>query len=106
MFDDIHEEACGRFVRLPNSLSLYLKLENCQATGSFKIRGVAAQLDAAQRILSKGGQRDIKDLKLITMSAGIIVKCFISCTSRDISNKKVIDNHSLNLEKQLYDCAY
>ena len=102
MFDDIHEEACGRFVRLPNSLSLYLKLENCQATGSFKIRGVAAQLDAAQRILSKGGQRDMKDLKLITMSAGIIVKCFISCTS----HKKVIDNHSLNLEKQLYDCAY
>lgn len=83
LFDDIHEEACGRFVRLPNSLSLYLKLENCQSTGSFKIRGVAAQLDAAQRILSKGGQRDIKDLKLITMSAGINVKCFISYTSRD-----------------------
>ena len=83
MFDDIHEETCGRFVRLPNSLSLYLKLENCQATGSFKIRGVATQLDAAQRILSKDGQRDIKDLKLITMSAGINVKCFISQSSRD-----------------------
>ena len=94
MFDDIHEEACGRFVRLPNSLSLYLKLENCQATGSFKIRGVAAQLDAAQRILSKGGQRDIKDLKLITMSAGINIKCFTSYT-----NKKVIDNNDMNLEK-------
>ena len=101
MFDDIHEEACGRFVRLPNSLSLYLKLENCQATGSFKIRGVAAQLDAAQRILSKGGQRDIKDLKLITMSAGINVKCFISCTSQT-----VIDNESLNLVMQSYNRAY
>ena len=92
MFDDIHEEACGRFVRLPNSLSLYLKLENCQATGSFKIRGVAAQLDAAQRILSKGGQRDLKDLKLITMSAGINV-------FQNTRNKKVIDNNDMNLEK-------
>ena len=51
-------------------MHLFLKLENCQTTGSFKIRGVASQLHAAKRILAKQGNHDMKDLKLITMSAG------------------------------------
>ena len=70
MFDDAHQDCPNLFKKLPESMHLFLKLENCQTTGSFKIRGVASQLHAAKRILAKGGTNDIKDLKLITMSAG------------------------------------
>ena len=52
-------------------MRLYLKLENCQTTGSFKIRGVASQFDAAKAILLKESKGNLEDLKLITMSAGM-----------------------------------
>ena len=70
LFDDVHQDYPNLFKKLPESMHLFLKLENCQTTGSFKIRGVASQLHAAKRILAKEGRNDIKDLKLITMSAG------------------------------------
>ena len=72
LFDDLAEERPDVFRKLPETLNLFLKLENCQTTGSFKIRGVASQLHAAKRILSEDGKEDFKDLKLITMSAGIL----------------------------------
>ena len=76
LFDDIHEEHPNVFKKLPDSLHLFLKLENCQSTGSFKIRGVASQLDAAKRILEIEGKHDIKNMKLITMSAGTKICIF------------------------------
>ena len=70
LFDDVHQDYPNLFKKLPESMQLFLKLENCQTTGSFKIRGVASQLHAAKRILAKQGIHDMKELKLITMSAG------------------------------------
>ena len=70
LFDDVHQDYPNLFKKVPESMQLFLKLENCQTTGSFKIRGVASQLHAAKRILAKQGIRDMKELKLITMSAG------------------------------------
>ena len=70
LFDDVHEEWPNLFRKLPCSMQLFLKLENFQATGSFKIRGVASQLHAAKRIMQRETAADLKDLKLITMSAG------------------------------------
>ena len=55
LFDDAHQDCPNLFKKLPESMHLFLKLENCQTTGSFKIRGVASQLHAAKRILAKGG---------------------------------------------------
>ena len=78
LFDDIHEEHPNVFKKLPDSLHLFLKLENCQSTGSFKIRGVASQLHAAKELFEKEGKHDIKDIKLITMSAGVKIYIFVS----------------------------
>ena len=80
LFDDLHEDHPNIFKKLPDSLHLFLKLENCQSTGSFKIRGVASQLHAAKRILGKEGENDIKNMKLITMSAGTEILIFVLLT--------------------------
>ena len=71
LFDDIHEEHPSIFKKFPDSAQLFLKLENCQCMGSFKIRGIASQLHAVTRIFENEGKPDIKNMKLITMSAGI-----------------------------------
>ena len=47
----------------PINFHLYLKLENTQKMGSFKLRGIANQMEVAAR---NGG----KDTQLVTMSAG------------------------------------
>ncbi|XP_076114713.1 L-threonine ammonia-lyase-like isoform X1 [Mytilus galloprovincialis] len=60
----------GMFPQLPKSVDLYLKLENTQTTGSFKIRGVANQMKFLPDDV-KNGER-----KLITMSAGNYGKAF------------------------------
>ena len=70
LFDDVHEEWPNLFKKFPCSMQLFLKLENFQTTGSFKIRGVASQLHAAKSIFQKETTADLKDIKLITMSAG------------------------------------
>ena len=48
---------------LPPTSELYLKLENTQAVGSFKVRGVAVQMEAAMRGCTETPH-------LVTMSAG------------------------------------
>ena len=48
---------------------VYLKCENLQNTGSFKIRGVATQFAAAKKQFASAGP-DTADLQLVTMSAG------------------------------------
>ena len=52
-------------------MRLYLKLENCQTTGSFKIRGIASQMHAAKTKLLDEENIKLGDVKLITMSAGM-----------------------------------
>lgn len=60
----------GMFPQLPQSVDLYLKLENTQTTGSFKIRGVANQMKFLPDDVKNG------EKKLITMSAGNYGKAF------------------------------
>lgn len=60
---------CQLFTELDNFnqqtwSKVYLKCENLQNTGSFKIRGVATQFAAAM------GQLTAEDLQMVTMSAG------------------------------------
>ncbi|KAH9510116.1 hypothetical protein Btru_043507 [Bulinus truncatus] len=52
-----------------SDIDLYVKLENMQSTGSFKIRGVLNQL---RKVHGKHG----KDVNLVTMSAGNYGKAF------------------------------
>lgn len=58
------------FPQIPQSVDLYLKLENMQTTGSFKLRGIANQMKFLPDEVKKG------DKKLITMSAGNYGKAY------------------------------
>ncbi|RUS85820.1 hypothetical protein EGW08_006449 [Elysia chlorotica] len=56
-------------------IDLYMKMENMQTTGSFKIRGVLNQM---RHIQKKHGD----DAKLVTMSAGNYGKAFAHCVGK------------------------
>ncbi len=52
----------------PPGMKLYLKLESAQNRGSFKIRGIVNQLEAAKKFMNTQGRTS---MRLVTSSAGI-----------------------------------
>lgn len=72
--DDSGAGACQLFTdpdkfNEQNWSKVFLKCENLQNTGSFKLRGVSTQFSAAMKQFSSAGQ-NATDLQLVTMSAG------------------------------------
>ncbi len=49
-------------------IQLYLKMENCQLSGAFKIRGVINQITS---MMKEHQDKDRKDLHFVCCSAGI-----------------------------------
>lgn len=66
----------GMFPVLDQDIDLYLKLENMQTTGSFKIRGVTNQMEHLPPEVRDGSRQ------AVTFSAGNYGKAFAHCMSR------------------------
>jgi len=73
--DSDEDEVCKLFSDLGNFnqqgwSKVFLKCENLQNTGSFKLRGVSTQFAAALKEFSGLSQKKCGELELVTMSAG------------------------------------
>ncbi|KAL4226887.1 hypothetical protein ACF0H5_014865 [Mactra antiquata] len=66
----------GMFPMLDQDIDLYLKLENMQTTGSFKIRGVTNQMEHLPQEVREGTK------EAVTLSAGNYGKAFAYCMSK------------------------
>jgi len=68
-------------------IDIYMKMENMQTTGSFKIRGVVNQMH-------KVTERHGDDCRLITMSAGNYGKAFAHCVGRRSAKSVCVMPHT------------
>ena len=76
----------GHLFDLPSNIELYLKLENMQTNGSFKIRGVLNQFDKKLKDMHTDDT-----LKLVTFSAGNYGKAFsFMCAKRNLKGKVLL----------------
>merc|ERR1719483_774777 len=71
----------------PLDVDLFMKMENMQTTGSFKIRGVVNQM---HKVKEQHG----KDCKLITMSAGNYGKAFAHCVGKNSVQSMCVVPHT------------
>ncbi|KAL3852758.1 hypothetical protein ACJMK2_016375 [Sinanodonta woodiana] len=77
-----------RFPALDKSFDLYLKLENMQSTGSFKIRGVLNQMNHLPPAVKSGAKLPV------TLSAGNYGKAFAYCLKQQGLSGVVVLPHS------------
>src|SRR5438552_922299 len=88
----------ARLSRLLNR-DVFLKLENCQPTGSFKLRGIGALCREAARkrakhlVSSSGGNAGLA-AAFAARKLGLALKVFVPTTTPDFMQKKIMGENA------------